>query len=237
MESRNNHVGLPVPPLGGIGPSMQGARDKQSDFLKAWQWVVLILFSPLAGVVGWLLWQGRQPKKARNAIVVAVVMLFVSPVLAPSAAAAIKAFVVQPFVIPSAAMKPTIAVNDRVLVNKFVYRFDTPKRGDVVILDDPAGQTPMLIKRVIAVGGETVDVRGGSVYVDGVKLVEPYTYGKPSEPGPYPLPAFVPPGDVWVMGDNRTNSQDSRWIGPQPVSDVHGQAFFIYFPAAHARWL
>jgi signal peptidase I len=141
-----------------------------------------------------------------------------------------KTWVVQPYVIPSGSMIPAIVEGDHVLVNKFVYRFGTPQRGDVVILDDPTGMTPMLIKRVIAVGGQTVDVHDDAVYIDGVKLNEPYTFGKPSLPGPFPLPTVVPKGYVWVMGDNRTNSQDSRWIGPQPVSDVHGKAFFTYWP-------
>lgn len=150
--------------------------------------------------------------------------------LAALLAQGVKTWVVQPYVIPSGSMIPAIQEGDHVLVNKFVYRFGTPQRGDVVILDDPTAKTPMLIKRVIATGGQTVDVHDGSVWVDGVKLVEPYTYGRPSQPGPYPLPVVVPEGYVWVMGDNRTNSQDSRWIGPQPVADVHGKAFFTYWP-------
>jgi signal peptidase I len=146
----------------------------------------------------------------------------------------VKTWVVQPYVIPSGSMIPAIAIGDHVLVNKFVYDFSPPQRGDVVILDDPTGETPMLIKRVIGVAGERVDVHDGSVYINGVKLVEPYTYGKPSLPGPYPLPTVVPNGYVWVMGDNRTNSQDSRWIGPQPVSAIHGKAFFTYWPLDRA---
>ena len=141
-----------------------------------------------------------------------------------------KTWVVQPYVIPSGSMIPAIVEGDHVLVNKFVYRFGIPQRGDVVILDDPTAKTPMLIKRVIAVGGETVDLKDGSVYINGAKLIEPYTYGKPSLPGPFPMPAVVPAGYVWVMGDNRTNSQDSRWIGPQPITAVHGKAFFTYWP-------
>ena len=141
-----------------------------------------------------------------------------------------KTWVVQPYVIPSGSMIPAIVEGDHVLVNKFVYRFGTPQREDVVILDDPTNKTPMLIKRVIAIGGEKVELRDGSVYINGTKLSEPYTYGKPSLPGPFPLPTVVPDGYVWVMGDNRTNSQDSRWIGPQPITAVHGKAFFTYWP-------
>lgn len=142
----------------------------------------------------------------------------------------VKTWVVQPYVIPSGSMIPAIVEGDHVLVNKFVYRFSSPQRGDVVILDDPTAQTPMLIKRVVALGGERVDVNNGSVYINGTKLVEPYTYGKSTLRGPYQMPTVVPQGYVWVMGDNRTNSQDSRWIGPQPIADVHGKAFFTYWP-------
>jgi signal peptidase I len=168
-----------------------------------------------------------EDKQSTGRWLLEMVVLFACAALL---AQGVKTWIVQPYVIPSGSMIPAIAVGDHVLVNKFVYRFGMPKHGDVVIVDDPTGKTPMLIKRVIAVGGEKVDVKDGSVYVNDVKLVEPYTYGKPSEPGPYPLPTVVPEGYVWVMGDNRTNSQDSRWIGPQPVQDVHGQAFFTYWP-------
>jgi signal peptidase I len=93
-----------------------------------------------------------------------------------------------------------------------------------------------LIKRIIATGGQTVDLIDGKVYVDGVALNEPYTDGLPS----YPLsnapgitityPYTVPEGEVWVMGDNRTNSQDSRYFGSVPVDSITGKAVFRYWP-------
>lgn len=145
-------------------------------------------------------------------------------------AALIRAYVVEPFRIPSGSMIPTIEVGDQVLVNKFIYRFGAPRYGDVVILDDPTGETPMLIKRVIAVGGQTIDVRDGKVWVDGAPLEEWYTHGLPSLPGSVALPVVLPANTVWVMGDNRTHSKDGRWLGPQPVSAVHGKAFVTYWP-------
>ena len=78
-------------------------------------------------------------------------------------------------------MLPTIQLKDQVLANKFVYRFEQPKRGDIVVFDDPTGEVETLIKRVIAVGGQTVDVRDGKVWVDGKALVEPYTHGQPTD--------------------------------------------------------
>ncbi|MCE5191845.1 MAG: signal peptidase I [Actinomycetia bacterium] len=145
-------------------------------------------------------------------------------------ATGIRTFVVQPYVIPTGSMIPTIGIGERVLANKFIYRFSLPEQGDIVVFDDPTKTVPTLIKRVIAVGGQTVDVHDGAVYVDGAKLNEPYTYGKPSEPGDVILPVKIPAGEVWLMGDNRTNSHDSRWFGPQPVSIVHGKAFLRYWP-------
>ena len=92
----------------------------------------------------------------------------------------------------------------------------------------------MLIKRVIAVGGQTVDLRDGAVYVDGEKLDEPYTEGKQSKPlsnsNGITYPYKVPEGEIWVMGDNRTNSLDSRVFGSVPVENVTGHAFWRYWP-------
>jgi len=155
-----------------------------------------------------------------------VVMLGAAVVLA----LLIRTFVVEPYRVPSGSMIPTIEIGDQLIVNKFVFRFRKPAYGDVVILDDPTGETPMLIKRVIAVGGQTVDVRQGRVWVDGTALDEPYTHGQANLPGTVKLPITLPPDTVWVMGDNRMHSKDSRFLGPQPVSGVHGEAFVTYWP-------
>lgn len=143
----------------------------------------------------------------------------------------IKTYIVQPFVIPTGSMRPTILEQDRVLAEKITYRFlRGPAPGDVVVFDDPMGQHPQLIKRVIAVEGQTVDIRDGVVYVDGEALSEPYTHGKPTLPGTFELPVTVPEGYVWLMGDNRPNSGDSRFFGPQPVRVVTGRAIWRYWP-------
>jgi len=151
--------------------------------------------------------------------------------LAFALAQGIRAFVIQPFVIPTGSMIPTIEIGDRVLAEKVSYRFfDEPAAGDIVVFDDPTGEHPQLIKRVIATEGQTVDVRDGSVFVDGEELVEPYTHGKPTDPGEVALPVTVPAGYVWLMGDNRPNSGDSRFFGPRPVETVKGRAFWTYWP-------
>ncbi len=150
----------------------------------------------------------------------------------------VRAWVIQPFVVPTGSMLPTIQLSDQVLANMFVYRFSTPQPGDIVVLDDPDGKVDTLIKRVIAVGDQTVDLQQGRVLVDGRVLSEPYTHGLPS----YPIerggaqnityPITIPAGHIWVMGDNRTSSQDSRYFGPVPLSSVHGKAFLVYWPWA-----
>ena len=148
-------------------------------------------------------------------------------------AQAVRTWVIQPYEVPTGSMLPTIQLQDHVLANKFIYGFKTPARPDIIVLDDPTGQVGTLIKRVIAVGGDTVDLKNGKVVVDGAALDEPYTYGQPSEPlmgSNVRFPVKIPSDSVWVMGDNRTQSQDSRWFGPAKLSTVRGQAFFIYWP-------
>jgi signal peptidase I len=168
----------------------------------------------------------ERPRSAVASTIEFVLMLAAAVVLATL----LRTFVVEPFRIPSGSMIPAIEIGDQVIVNKFIYRFGSPARGDVVILDDPTGETPMLIKRVIAIGGQTVDIRDGVVWVDGSALDEPYTYGQPTLPGNVALPITLPPSTVWVMGDNRMHSKDCRWLGPQPLSAVHGKAFVTYWP-------
>lgn len=149
----------------------------------------------------------------------------------------IKTFVVQPFVIPSTSMVPTLEVGDRVLVNKFIYRFEQPKRGDVVVFTSPDNDGMDLIKRVIAVGGQTVELRNGTVFVDDRPLKEPYVNPLIKDTYTSNEPTKVPAGYVWLMGDNRTNSRDSRYFGPQPVAHLLGKAFCIYWPIGRMRGL
>jgi signal peptidase I len=152
-------------------------------------------------------------------------------VLAFALAQGIKTFIVQPFVIPTGSMIPTIEIGDRVLADKLVYRFfREPQRGDIVVFDDPNGQHPQLIKRVIAVEGETVDVRDGLVYINDEPTAEPYTHGRSTDPGSVELPRTIPAGEVWLMGDNRPESGDSRFFGARPVETVRGRAFWTYWP-------
>ena len=177
-------------------------------------------------------------------------------VVALVVAVIIKTFLIQAFFIPSASMHDTLLEGDRVMVNKLAYRFGEPHRGDVIVFDSPlvahdqtesflgrvvrnVGEalglsTPesALIKRVIALGGETIEIKGNRIYIDGVAIDEPYLTR------PVNMDAFgpltIPQGHVFVMGDNRNQSEDGRVFGPIPDSDIIGRAFVRVWPPG--RW-
>ncbi|MDP8936444.1 MAG: signal peptidase I [Actinomycetota bacterium] len=145
----------------------------------------------------------------------------------------VKAFLLQAFYIPSLSMSPTLDIRDRVLVNKLSYDLHEVNRGDVVVFKSPrtndGSEIKDLIKRVVGLAGETIETRDGRVVVDGVELEESYL-----EPGIAPGPPVerqvIPEGHVFVMGDNRANSKDSRSFGPIPESLVVGRAFVKVWP-------
>ncbi|MBI4743570.1 MAG: signal peptidase I [Actinobacteria bacterium] len=140
----------------------------------------------------------------------------------------IKMFIVQPFFIPSGSMEPTLYAGDHILVNKFMYYFTKPKTKDVVVFVYPIDDKKDFIKRVIGAGGDEVLVDGGKVFVNGEALDEPYIPEKKdvSNYGP----KEIPKGKLFVMGDNRTSSFDSRFWGFVPENKILGKAFFIYWP-------
>jgi len=168
-------------------------------------------------------------------------------------AVVIKTFLVQAFFIPSGSMRPTLEIGDRVLVNKLSYAWSEPVLGDVVVFEPPWGQTQTdetlfdalvrhvgeslglrspdiedLIKRVIAVGGETVEIRDNRLFIDGAPIAEPYVF--PGSRMPDFGPVTVPEGRVLVMGDNRSHSKDGRVFGPIPVDSIVGKAFVRIWP-------
>lgn len=153
-------------------------------------------------------------------------------ILALALALVFRATVASAFEIPTPSMSPTIMVHDRVIAERISVHFSDPKPGDIVVFDDPLGGPVPLIKRVIAVSGQTVDVHDGSVWVNGARLNEPYTHGLPTEVGSLPLPCAIPNGRIWVMGDNRTNSLDSRYFGPVDVATVQARAVALYWPVS-----
>ncbi len=144
----------------------------------------------------------------------------------------VKTFLLQAFYIPSASMEPTLKVGDRVLVNKLSYDFHDVHRGDIVVFSSPPGEDNPdikdLIKRVIGLPNETVEGRDGRVFINGNPVREPYL------PAGTVTSAFSPekiaPGHLWVMGDNRSNSKDSRFFHTISEDLVVGRAFIRVWP-------
>ena len=145
----------------------------------------------------------------------------------------VRPFVLEAFRIPSESMVPTLEVGDRVFVNKFIYRFTEPEKGDVVVFESVNGGEEDLIKRVVGVAGDEVEVRNGTLLVNGEDREEPYLNRSlpfnDSFNGSYG-PSVVPEGHVFVMGDNRANSADSRVFGPLPIENIEGEAFVRFWP-------
>jgi signal peptidase I len=125
------------------------------------------------------------------------------------------------------SMEPNLHTDQRLVVEKVSYRLHGPRRGDVVVLNIPNRGPELLIKRVIALPGETVEIREGGVYINGRQLDEPYLSGETR--GSYG-PLVVSPGHVFVMGDNRGASNDSRAFGPVPMEQIVGRAWVSYWP-------
>jgi signal peptidase I len=147
----------------------------------------------------------------------------------------IKTFLLQAFYIPSPSMEPTLKVGDRVLVNKLSYKVHDIHRGDIVVFkrppNAPSGDINDLIKRVVALPGETVEAHDGKVFVDGKQLDEPYLPEGTLTPNF--APKEVPPKQVFVLGDNRQNSEASNIFGPIDESLIVGRAFVRVWPISH----
>ena len=169
----------------------------------------------------------------------------VTIVVAVGAVLAIKAWIVNPYRIPSSSMEPTLHCaepqpgclanySDRVLANRFIYHFRDPHRGDIVVFKTPpealqaCGAGGTFVKRIIGLTGETVSERRGTILIDGKVLDEPYL--DPSERDQRTWKWTVPDGSYFMMGDNRSQSCDSREWGSVPRSDLIGPVFAVYWP-------
>jgi signal peptidase I len=141
----------------------------------------------------------------------------------------VRPFVLEAFRIPSESMVPTLLVGDRVFVNKFIYRFAESERGDVVVFESVNGGEEDLIKRIVAVAGDEIEVRNGILLVNGEEQEEPYLNENLPFDDSYEQ-TEVPEGYVFVMGDNRANSADSRVFGSLPVENIEGEAFMRFWP-------
>lgn len=159
----------------------------------------------------------------------------------------IRAFIIQAFKIPSGSMIPTLLIGDHILVNKFLYgvkipfsdkrilTFKKPKRGNIIVFKYPEDPKKDFIKRVIAIEGDTIESKDKIVYVNQKAVIEPYIRHTDNYviPGANPRdtfgPKIVPKGKLFVMGDNRDQSYDSRYWGFVDLTDVRGKAFIIYW--------
>lgn len=140
----------------------------------------------------------------------------------------IRAFLFQPFYIPSGSMEPTLTVGDKIIVNKLGNYFKDPERGQVIVFRYPLDTSQDFIKRVIGLPGETVEIRDQIVYIDGVPLKEDYLPSDLVYPDFQPL--LIPDDSYFMLGDNRNKSQDSRAWGPLPRNLVVGKAIAIFWP-------
>jgi signal peptidase I len=168
-----------------------------------------------------------RPKSAfreyAEALIIAVLLALV-----------IRTFVVQAFKIPSGSMLPTLQIGDHILVNKFLYYFTPIKRGDIIVFKFPQDESRDFIKRVIGLPGETLEIRGRQVLINGNPLSEPYAVFADGPLGrglerEHVGPVVIPPGHLFMMGDNRDRSMDSRVWGLLDVHKVKGKAFLVYF--------
>ena len=141
-------------------------------------------------------------------------------------------FLYQPVKVEGTSMAPLLSDQERIFINKFVYRFEPIQRGDVVVFWYPLDRTKSFIKRVVGLPGETVEIRQGIVYVNGKAVPEPYVppqYEDMSDFGPVTLPQ----DKYFVMGDHRISSNDSRVFGPVSSRYIYGRAVFAYWPVDH----
>jgi len=160
-----------------------------------------------------------------EAIVTAIVLVVI-----------IRTFIVQAFKIPSGSMLHTLEIGDYILVNKFIYWFTEPERGDVIVFKYPRDKSRDFIKRVVGLPGETLEIKDRVVYINGQRLEEPYVYHAEElnpEAEVFPRDNFgplkIPEGYLFVMGDNRESSMDSRYWGPLDERLIRGKAFIIYW--------
>ncbi len=166
----------------------------------------------------------REAKEWTNSILVALILTLI-----------IRTFIIQAFKIPSGSMRPTLMEGDKLFVNKYVYRFEAPKPGDIIVFKYPVDPKKDFIKRLVALGGEKVEIRDGKIIVDGKTLDDPKLFGKffYYNHDPYGAPGEtiqVPENNYFVLGDNSGNSTDSRFWGFVPKKNVLGKAVFRWWP-------
>jgi signal peptidase I len=153
---------------------------------------------------------------------------FISLTVAVFVAMLFQTYVYAQSEVHNVSMQNTLVEGQRLIEDKWSYRFHEPERGDIVIINGPESEL-RLIKRVIGLPGDVLDIREGDVYVNGVMLKEPYVKGQ-TNAGSVDMPFTIQPGRLFVMGDNRENSMDSRSLGPIARTSIEGRAVFRIWP-------
>ncbi|BEU87410.1 signal peptidase I [Selenomonas sp. TAMA-11512] len=168
---------------------------------------------------------GEEAKDWIVSIIVAVVLAFL-----------IRQFIVELYVVDGPSMRPTLQSQERLVVNKFIYRFRTPERGEILVFSYPRDPSRDFIKRVIAVPGDSIEIKEGKVFLNQQLLTEDYILEKTLSD--YPL-STVPEGHIFVMGDNRNNSEDSRFadVGFVPYELIKGKALLVFWPVSELKTL
>ena len=160
----------------------------------------------------------------------------ISIIIAVALAFLIRMFIFEPYMVEGTSMYPTLISHERLIVTKYNYLIGEPKRGEIIVFRYPKDESRDFIKRVIAVGGDTIEMRDGKVLVNGSKVEEPYTW-KDDPKGPNRSnyrKSVVPQGHIFVLGDNRNNSEDSRFADVDfvPLALIKGKAAISFWPVA-----
>jgi len=175
-------------------------------------------------------WQKAKPvlKEYGESLLIAFILAMI-----------IRAFVVQAFKIPTGSMRPTLIEGDRILVNKFIYKFREPKRGEVIVFKYPENPRLDFIKRLIAKSGENLEIKNGHIIVDEEEVVLPQIssrfYYNRGDYGAVDENIKIPKDSYFVLGDNSANSRDSRYWGFVPKKNLIGKAILIYWPLYRIR--
>jgi signal peptidase I len=141
-------------------------------------------------------------------------------------------FLYQPVKVEGTSMAPLLSDQERIFINKFVYRFEPIGRGDVVVFWYPLDHSKSFIKRVVGLPGETIELRNGRLFIDDKEITEAYVPRNFFDGSSYG-PSQIPPGNYFVMGDHRDSSNDSRMFGTVPREYIYGKAVFAYWPVDH----
>ena len=168
---------------------------------------------------------GEEVKDWVISIVIAVILAFF-----------IRYFIVELYLVEGPSMQPTLLSHERLVVNKFIYRFREPEKGEILVFRYPKDPSRDFIKRVIAVAGDTIEIKDGRVFVNHQLINESYILNQTR--GSYPL-STVPDGTIFVMGDNRNNSEDSRFkdVGFVPLDLIKGKAMMVFWPIDNIKTL